>query len=192
MVVQTCSRGSRIFRQLLLKQSRRRSLSNRHEVFPVIASSFELDSETASRNLDGNRALYEEVTQTREKILGADLKITKTNRSKRKLTVRERLELLRDSGTDIMELSTFAGLNMPYGDIYNASNIVAIATVCGEFCVVSASDWTFKGGTAYPITVKKQLRAQEVSMQNRLPMIYLVDSGGAFLPLQVRYTMCQT
>ena len=74
---------------------------------------------------------------------------------------------------------------MPYGDVYNASNAVAVVKVAGETCVVSANDWTIKGGTVYPVSLKKQLRAQEIAMENRLPCIYLVDSGGAFLPLQV-------
>ncbi|CAB1446669.1 unnamed protein product [Pleuronectes platessa] len=85
---------------------------------------------------------------------------------------------------DFLELSPFAGLGLPYGDIPSAGCLTGIGRICGLWCVFIANDATVKGGTAYPITVKKQLRAQEVAMQNRLPCVYLVDSGGAFLPLQ--------
>lgn len=111
--------------------------------------------------------------------------MAKKKRDKRKLTVGERIELLRDPGSRLLEIGTLAGLNMPYGDVYNASNIVCLTEVCGEWCMVSANDWIIKGGTVFPISLKKQLRAQEIALKNNLPCIYLVDSGGAFLPLQV-------
>uniref|UniRef100_A0AAR2LQQ1 methylcrotonoyl-CoA carboxylase n=1 Tax=Pygocentrus nattereri TaxID=42514 RepID=A0AAR2LQQ1_PYGNA len=101
----------------------------------------------------------------------------------KKVLVRDRLRMLLDD-EDYLELSPFAGFGLPYGDIPSAGCITGIGKINGLWCVFIANDATVKGGTAYPITVKKQLRAQEVSMQNRLPCVYLVDSGGAFLPLQ--------
>ena len=159
---------------------------NRHN-FPVLESSFEswASSGQAQRNLEANQALSLQVATTRTAIGASDRKVHSEKRESRKLTVEERIDLLRDEGSDIFYIGQFAGLNMPYGNIYNASNAVSVVKIAGEMCVVSANMWTFKGGTIYPITVKKQLRAQEVAMENRLPCIYLVDSGGAFLPLQV-------
>lgn len=150
--------------------------------FPVITTRKKI---TSDRNVATNKKLFDEVVQTRLKIRRKDDTLAQSERAGRKLTVRERIRLLRDEGTSVLELSQFAGLNMAYGDVYNASNIIALVTVSGELCVISANDWTFKGGTSYPITVKKVLRAQEIAMQNGIPCIYLVDSGGAFLPLQV-------
>ena len=155
--------------------------------FPVITTHKKIASD---RNVATNKKLFDEVVQTRLKIRRKDDTLAQSERAGRKLTVRERIQLLRDEGTSVLELSPFAGLNMPYGDVYNASNIIALVTVSGELCVISANDWTFKGGTSYPITVKKVLRAQEIAMQNGIPCIYLVDSGGAFLPLQVLVCVC--
>lgn len=102
-----------------------------------------------------------------------------------KLGVRERIALLGDEGGEVLEIGLMAGIGMPYGDVPCGGNVVCVLEVWGEKCVVSASDWTVKGGCSFPITLKKQLRAQEIALQNRLPCIYLIDSGGAFLPLQV-------
>lgn len=155
--------------------------------FPVIESTFDSwsTSDEAKRNRDKNLKLFSEVTATRDAIYDSDNKVRARDRSSRKLTVRERIDLLRDEGSEVLDIGLWAGFNMPYGRVNNAGNAVSIIKICGETCIVSANDWTFKGGTVYPITVKKQLRAQEISMENRLPCIYLVDSGGAFLPLQV-------
>ncbi|KAG9462120.1 hypothetical protein GDO78_014870, partial [Eleutherodactylus coqui] len=85
-----------------------------------------------------------------------------------------------------LELSPFAGLGLPSGDVPAAGCLSGIGKICGIWCMFIANDATVKGGTAYPISVKKQLRAQEIAIQNRLPTVYLVDSGGAFLPLQAQ------
>ncbi|MEN3014564.1 MAG: carboxyl transferase domain-containing protein [bacterium] len=101
-----------------------------------------------------------------------------------KLLVRDRIKNLIDPDTDFFELSIFAGHEL-YEDYIPAGGIITgIGLVEGKFCMIVANDATVKGGTYYPITVKKHIRAQEIAMQNRLPTIYLVDSGGAFLPLQ--------
>lgn len=101
-----------------------------------------------------------------------------------KLLARERIDRLSDTGAPFLEFSTLAAYGM-YGDEAPGAGIVTgIARVHGRECVVIANDATVKGGTYFPITVKKHLRAQEIALENRLPCIYLVDSGGAFLPLQ--------
>lgn len=114
---------------------------------------------------------------------GGENAIARHTQRNRKVLVRERLRMLLDD-EDYLELSPFAGLGLPYGDISSAGCLTGIGKINGLWCMFSANDATVKGGTAYPITVKKQLRAQIVAMQNRLPFVYLVDSGGAFLPLQ--------
>src|SRR5687768_4429774 len=101
-----------------------------------------------------------------------------------KLLVRDRIDRLLDRGSPFLELSPLAATGM-YDDAVPAAGIVTgIGRVAGRECVVVANDATVKGGTYYPVTVKKHLRAQEIAAANRLPCIYLVDSGGAFLPLQ--------
>jgi acetyl-CoA carboxylase carboxyltransferase component len=106
------------------------------------------------------------------------------HRSRGKLTARERIDRLVDPDSAFLELSALAAWGM-YGDEAPAAGIVTgIGVVEGRECVIVANDATVKGGTYYPLTVKKHLRAQEVALQNRLPCLYLVDSGGAFLPLQ--------
>jgi len=115
---------------------------------------------------------------------GGGAKAVERHRSRGKLTARERVEQLCDPGTAFLELSPLAAHGM-YDDAAPGAGIVTgVGTVSGRRCVVVANDATVKGGTYYPITVKKHLRAQEVALHNRLPCIYLVDSGGAFLPLQ--------
>src|SRR3954463_1279320 len=101
-----------------------------------------------------------------------------------KLTARVRVERLIDPGTAFLELSALAADGLYHGEGPAAGIVTGVGTVHGRPCVVIANDATVKGGTYFPITVKKHLRAQEIATENRLPCIYLVDSGGAFLPLQ--------
>jgi len=101
-----------------------------------------------------------------------------------KLLARERIELLCDPGTALLELSPLAAEELYEGAAPGAGIVTGVGTVHGRRCVIVANDATVKGGTYYPMTVKKHLRAQEVALQNHLPCIYLVDSGGAFLPMQ--------
>lgn len=155
--------------------------------FPSIEISENIDTPNG-KNYDINMASYNKLNQIREKIMPTS-PVTKTLN---KLAVYERIQLLQDDHSPILYLSTTAGYDLPYGSIRNASAITAITKIKGCYCMISGNDWTFKGGTAFPISVKKQLRAQEIAMENRLPCIYLVDSGGAFLPLQVHaYTRCK-
>ena len=101
-----------------------------------------------------------------------------------KLLARERVEGLLDSGTPFLEFSTMAANGMYDGEAPGAGIVTGIGRVAGRECVLVANDATVKGGTYFPITVKKHLRAQTIALENRLPCLYLVDSGGAFLPLQ--------
>ena len=101
-----------------------------------------------------------------------------------KLLARDRINLLLDPGTPFLELSPLAAHGMYGGDVHSASVITGIGRVSGCECVIIANDATIKGGTYYPMTVKKHLRAQEIARENHLPCVYMVDSGGAFLPLQ--------
>ncbi|MBP6014132.1 MAG: methylcrotonoyl-CoA carboxylase [Alphaproteobacteria bacterium] len=116
--------------------------------------------------------------------LGGDERSRQRHVERGKLLPRERVNRLLDPGTAFLELSPLAANGMYDGDIHAASIITGIGRVEGQECVIVCNDATIKGGTYYPITVKKHLRAQEVARENRLPCIYLVDSGGANLPNQ--------
>jgi 3-methylcrotonyl-CoA carboxylase beta subunit len=106
------------------------------------------------------------------------------HRKRQKLLPRERIDLLCDPNTPFLELSPLAAWDMYDNDAPSAGIVTGIGMVEGQECMIIANDATVKGGTYYPMTVKKHLRAQEIAEQNHLPCIYLVDSGGAFLPLQ--------
>ncbi len=106
------------------------------------------------------------------------------HRKRNKLTARERIERAIDAGSDFLEFSALAANGMYDDASPSAGMITGIGIVEGQHCVIVANDATVKGGTYYPMTVKKHLRAQEIAEQNHLPCVYLVDSGGAFLPLQ--------
>jgi 3-methylcrotonyl-CoA carboxylase beta subunit len=106
------------------------------------------------------------------------------HRTAGKLAARERIRVLLDTGSPFLELSQLAAHGMYGGDIACAGMVTGIGRVAGRECVVVANDPTVKGGTYYPVTVKKHLRAQEIARDNRLPCVYLVESGGAFLPAQ--------
>ena len=115
---------------------------------------------------------------------GGGEKALEKHRSRGKLTARERVDRLLDSDSAFLELSALAAWDVYEGQAPAAGIVTGIGVIEGRECVIVANDATVKGGTYFPLTVKKHLRAQEVADQNRLPCIYLVDSGGAFLPLQ--------
>src|ERR1700682_1517507 len=106
------------------------------------------------------------------------------HRARGKLPARERIDRLVDPGTAFLELNALAAWEVYDGEGASAGIVTGIGVVEGRECVIVANDATVKGGSYFPLTVKKHLRAQEVAEQNRLPCLYLVDSGGAFLPLQ--------
>src|SRR5438128_6842909 len=115
---------------------------------------------------------------------GGGEKATERHRSRGKLTARERIDRLVDPGGAFLELNALAAWDVYDGQAPAAGIVTGVGTVEGRECVIVANDANVKGGTYFPLTVKKHLRAQEVAQQNRLPCLYLVDSGGAFLPLQ--------
>ncbi len=115
---------------------------------------------------------------------GGDDRSIERHRERGKLPVRERIDRLLDPGSAFLELSPLAATGLYDDDAPGAGIVTGIGRVEGTTCVIVANDATVKGGTYYPMTVKKHLRAQEIALENRLPCIYLVDSGGAFLPLQ--------
>jgi len=134
------------------------------------------------------RAFIELLEQLRARInqvkQGGGRRAIERHRQRGKLLARERIALLCDPGTPFLELSTLAAWDMYNNEAPSAGIVTGIGLVEGQECVIVANDATVKGGTYYPMTVKKHLRAQEIAEQNHLPCIYLVDSGGAFLPLQ--------
>jgi acetyl-CoA carboxylase carboxyltransferase component len=136
-----------------------------------------------------NRTRMEElVNELRERTAeianGGGAEAIERHRSRGKMLARERIDRLIDPGSAFLELNALAAYGLYDGDAPAAGIVTGIGAVEGRECVIVANDATVKGGTYYPLTVKKHLRAQEVAEQNRLPCIYLVDSGGAFLPLQ--------
>ncbi|MBS1716339.1 MAG: methylcrotonoyl-CoA carboxylase [Armatimonadetes bacterium] len=117
-------------------------------------------------------------------MLGGGEDSIKKHKKRNKMLARERIEALIDDGSPFLEFSTFAAYRMYDDEAPCASIVTGIGRIHGRECVIVANDATVKGGTYYPMTVKKHLRAQEIALENNLPCIYLVDSGGAFLPLQ--------
>jgi acetyl-CoA carboxylase carboxyltransferase component len=115
---------------------------------------------------------------------GGGPKYVERHREQGKLPVRDRIERLLDGGSPFLELSALAAIDMYDNEAPSAGIVTGIGRVAGREVLIVANDATVKGGTYYPITVKKHVRAQQVALDNRLPCVYLVDSGGAFLPLQ--------
>jgi acetyl-CoA carboxylase carboxyltransferase component len=151
----------------------------------VIETRVEPDSELFREN----RAHMERlVAELRERLAegrrGGGPRALDRHREQGKLPVRERIDLVLDPGSPWLELSPLAACGMYGGDAPGAGLVTGIGRVSGREVVIVANDATVKGGTYFPVTVKKHLRAQEIALQNRLPCLYLVDSGGAFLPLQ--------
>jgi 3-methylcrotonyl-CoA carboxylase beta subunit len=137
------------------------------------------DNERAMQALSGD--LRREVGRIAQ---GGSKSASDKHRAAGKLPARERIRVLLDTGSPFLEFSQLAAHGMYGGDIACAGIITGIGRIAGRECVVVANDPTVKGGTYYPITVKKHLRAQEIARDNRLPCVYLVESGGAFLPAQ--------
>ena len=151
----------------------------------TLETSIDSQSETFERHAAHNREL---AAQLRERLVlarqGGGAKYQQRHREQGKLFVRDRIEALIDPNAAFLELSPLAGYEL-YDDETPAGGIITgIGRVSGIECMIVANDATVKGGTYYPITVKKHLRAQQVALENGLPCLYLVDSGGAFLPMQ--------
>jgi 3-methylcrotonyl-CoA carboxylase beta subunit len=134
---------------------------------------------------EGHLELIADLERRLERVrAGGGPKAVERHVARGKLPVRERVERLCDPGAPFLELSPLAAEELYGGDAPGAGMVTGIGLIEGRRCVVVANDATVKGGTYYPMTVKKHLRAQEVALHNALPCVYLVDSGGAFLPLQ--------
>src|SRR5215204_2029045 len=122
--------------------------------------------------------------RTAQVAAGGGERALERHRSRGKLPARERIDRLVDPGSAFLELNALAAWDVYEGQAPSGGIVTGIGLVEGRECVIVANDATVKGGSYFPLTVKKHLRAQEVAAQNRLPCVYLVDSGGAFLPLQ--------
>src|SRR4051812_33739442 len=151
----------------------------------VIRTALEPRSASFRANAEAMRALVADLREKAAEIaLGGDEPSRKRHEGRGKLLPRERIRLLLDPGSAFLELSQFAAYGMYDGAVPAAGIVTGIGRISGQECVVVANDATVKGGTYFPMTVKKHLRAQEIARDNRLPCLYLVDSGGAFLPAQ--------
>jgi 3-methylcrotonyl-CoA carboxylase beta subunit len=152
---------------------------------PFLQTTLDLGDPAAQARAAHNRALAEELhARVAEAAQGGSEASRERHTSRGKLLPRERVERLLDPGAPLLELGQLAAGDMYDGEIPGAGIITAIGRVSGRMCMIVANDATVKGGTYYPMTVKKHLRAQEIAEANRLPCIYLVDSGGANLPHQ--------
>ena len=154
-----------------------------------MAAVLESHVDRASAEFRENHTSFDDLlTRLRERVAsvrqgGGESAVAK-HRARNKLLPRERIERLCDPDAPFLELNTLAAWDMYHGEAPAAGIVTGIGVVEGQECVIVANDATVKGGTYFPMTVKKHLRAQEIAEQNHLPCIYLVDSGGAFLPLQ--------
>ncbi|MBC86385.1 MAG: methylcrotonoyl-CoA carboxylase [Bdellovibrionaceae bacterium] len=152
---------------------------------------YALDSQinTSSAEFSANKKAYsvhlESFFSARNRALqGGGEASVERHKSRGKLTARERIESLIDPGSEFLEFSTLAAHDMYEGSAPGAGIVTCMGIIHGRECVIVSNDATVKGGTYFPMTVKKHLRAQEIALENGLPCIYLVDSGGAFLPKQ--------
>ncbi|MFN3820940.1 MAG: carboxyl transferase domain-containing protein [bacterium] len=142
-------------------------------------------SEEFKANRDAVRRMVEELRERLEKVKqGGPPAHVERHRQRGKMTARERIEALCDPDTPFLELSSLAAWDMYDNEAPCAGIVCGIGVVHGREVMIIANDATVKGGTYYPITVRKHVRAQEVALENNLPCVYLVDSGGVFLPLQ--------
>ncbi len=152
---------------------------------PAFASEISLTSPEFAVNKKAMMNVLEEWRARVAKVkAGGGAEAAAKHKSRGKLTARERIDSLLDSGSSFLEISTLAAWEMYDGAAPGAGVVAGIGVVSGQDCMIVANDATVKGGTYFPLTVKKHLRAQEIAAENGLPCIYLVDSGGAFLPMQ--------
>ena len=151
----------------------------------TLRSSHNSSSEESLLNLECNKRLVQELkNKISETSQGGKKAAIKKHQDRGKLLVRDRIDSLIDSDTPFLELSTLAAIDLYNNEVPSAGIVTGIGVVHGREVMIIANDATVKGGTYFPLTVKKHLRAQEIAQENNLPCIYLVDSGGAFLPMQ--------
>src|SRR5689334_5194112 len=154
-------------------------------VMDILESRIVPSDPTFKTNHERMRQLVAELRDRTERVRqGGGPKYLQRHREQGKMPVRERIDRLLDPGSPFLELSALAATDMYDNEAPAAGLVTGIARVSGREVLIVANDATVKGGTYYPITVKKHLRAQQIALENRLPCLYLVDSGGAFLPMQ--------
>ncbi|HUD12191.1 MAG TPA: acyl-CoA carboxylase subunit beta [Terracidiphilus sp.] len=152
-----------------------------------LGSKLDLNAPRANSNRQALAALLVSLHAEEDSIrLGGGAKAAEAQHAKGRLTVRERLKLLLDDGTELLELGLWAAYEMygDYGGAPGAGVVTGLGRVSGRLCMIIANDATVKAGAFFPMTAKKVLRAQTIALENRIPTLYLVDSSGVFLPLQ--------
>jgi 3-methylcrotonyl-CoA carboxylase beta subunit len=150
-----------------------------------IRSQLDIQSPPFLKNIENFTKLKQELRKRREIVqLGGPESARKLQAERGKLTARERINLLIDSDSPFLEIGMLAAYDMYGGEVPSAGIVTGLGQINGRVCVIVANDATVKGGTYYPLTIRKHLRAQEIALENRIPIIYLVDSGGVFLPMQ--------
>ncbi|GLE00310.1 hypothetical protein PINS_up009038 [Pythium insidiosum] len=167
----------------------RRAFSSHAGVLSVPSNVLDGKINTKSEQFQESMAQMEQLTaELKQRIArvrqGGGPKARERHESRGKLFVRDRIDTLLDPGSPFLEIAPLAAYDMYGGEVPSAGIVTGIGRVNGIECMILGNDATVKGGTYFPLTVKKHLRAQEIAMENRLPCIYLVDSGGAFLPKQ--------
>ena len=146
--------------------------------FPLCGSELDYTLQSCKNNLARNTELYKKHDE-----MLSSMPLASTRKGV--LSVPDRIAALKDKDAYFLQLSEFAGMKMPYDKVPHANTLNVITKISGHPCFIIASNGSFKGGTIYPITVKKSLRSHEIAQRNRIPCVHLVDSGGAYLPLQV-------
>jgi len=162
-------------------------MANNLHVNNTLSSKLDTAAPRFARNRQALEELMTSVRAEEASIrLGGGTEAAKAQRAKGRLTVRERLNLLLDEGTELMELGLWAahGMYSEYGGAPGAGVVTGLGRVSGRLCMIVANDATVKAGAFFPLTAKKVLRAQTIALENRIPTLYLVDSSGVFLPLQ--------
>jgi len=154
--------------------------------FPVLQDALDTSSKEAQEARARSKAFLFDLTHQREvcRLGGGEKGIARHVKLNKKVLVRERIKNILDPGTELWELCTTAGLGLEYGDVPCGGTVCGVGRIHGTDVMLIANDGTVKGGTFYPITISKQLRMQEICEKNRLPCLQIVDTGGAFLPLQ--------
>jgi acetyl-CoA carboxylase carboxyltransferase component len=151
----------------------------------ILESQLDPQDEVFQQNVAHNRELAEELRARLDQVRQGGGERARQRHAKRgKLFVRDRIDTLLDPGSPFLETSALAAWELYDNQAPSAGIVTGIGRIAGRECMIVANDATVKGGTYYPMTVKKHLRAQQIALENRLPCVYLVDSGGAFLPLQ--------
>ncbi|APJ03639.1 carboxyl transferase domain-containing protein [Silvanigrella aquatica] len=150
-----------------------------------IKSQISLHSEEFKQNYNYNQEICNKLTELQNTIrMGGGEKARERHQSQSKMLVRDRIKSLCDAGSPFLEVGMLAAHEVYEDSVPSAGVVAGVAQVSGKLCMIIGNDATVKGGTYYPLTVKKHLRAQEIALENKLPCIYLVDSGGAYLPMQ--------